>query len=270
MPRRLAGSRGTYKPRSEESRPPWRLLVGLGWSVLTLQRRSFASDAQAAIARVRPQPAIVGAEHIPARGPCLVACNHFHYGNRGGWWTALLVSAALSAHRAPEADRELRWVMTDAWTYPEGTWKSRILTPLSRWVFRRVARVYGFVSMPPMPPRPWELEARALSVLQAVRLARKLAQSGGMMGLAPEGRDIEEGLGEPPENAGRFIALLVEAGLPILPVGVTEAEGRMRVAFGALFRPQIPAGKEERDTIVAREVMGAIERVILPQPSSHR
>jgi len=243
-------------------RPPPRLLVGLVWSVLTLRRRSVAEDARAAVERVFPPPEVVGVEHIPPRGPCLVACNHYHRGNRGGWWTALLVTAPLSANRAPEADRELHWVMTDAWTYPEGTWQSRYLTPLSRWVFRRVARVYGFVSMPPMPPRPWELEARALGVLQAVRLARRVAQSGGMMGLAPEGRDIEEGLGEAPENAGRFIALLVEAGLPILPVGVAEVEGRMRVAFGELFWPEIPAGKGERDVAVAREVMGAIGRVM--------
>ena len=250
------------KPTLQPYRPPLRLLVGLVWSVLTLRRRSLAEDARAAVERVFPQPEVVGVEHIPPRGPCLVACNHYHRGNRGGWWTALLVTAALSVHRAPEADRELRWVITDAWTYPEGTWQSRYLTPFSRWVFRRVARLYGFVSMPPMPPRPWELEARALAVLRAVRLARRVAQSGGMMGLAPEGQDVEGGLGEPPENAGRFIALLVEAGLPILPVGVVEGEGRMRVAFGELFWPKIPAGMGERDGAVAREVMGAIGRVM--------
>jgi len=251
-------SRLTFQPY----RPPLWLFAGLVWSVLTLRRRSFARDSQMAIERLRPQPEILGAEHIPSRGPCLVTCNHYHRGNRGGWWTGLLVSAALAAHRAPEADRELRWVMTDAWTYPEGTWKSRVLTPLSRWVFRRVARVYGFVSMPPMPPRPWELEARALAVLRAVREARRAAQNGGMIGLAPEGRDVEEGLGEPPENAGRFIALLVEAGLPILPVGVTEVEGRMRIAFGELFRPEIPTGKEARDRLVTRKVMEAIGKAM--------
>ena len=31
------------------------------------------------------------------------------------------------------------------------------------------------------------------------------------------------GMGKPPTGAGRFIALLVEAGLPVLPVGVMEA-----------------------------------------------
>lgn len=249
-----------HRPR--EAHPPWRLLAGLVWSVLTLRRRSFARDAQAAIVRVRPQPVIIGVEHIPVRGPCLVTCNHFHHGNRGGWWTALLISAALAVHRAPEADRELHWVMTDAWTYPESTWKSRTFTPLSRWVFRRVARVYGFVSMPPMPPRPWELEARALAVLQTVRLARRLAQSGGMIGLAPEGRDVEEGLGDPPANAGRFIALLVEAGLPILPVGITEVAGQMRVTFGQLFHPKIPSEKEERDKAVSRQVMETLWELV--------
>jgi 1-acyl-sn-glycerol-3-phosphate acyltransferase len=152
--------------------------------------------------------------------------------------------------------------MSEAWTYPEGTWQSRYLTPLSRWVFRRVARVYGFISMPPMPPRPGELEARALAVLRAVRLARRAAREGGMVGLAPEGQDTPDELGEPPENAGRFMALLIEAGLPVLPVGVTELGGWMRVAIGPAFWPEVPAGRAERDEVVTVQVMAEIRRAM--------
>jgi hypothetical protein len=114
------------------------------------------------------------------------------------------------------------------------------------------------VTMPPMPPDPREVEARAVAVLRTVRLARQAAREGGMIGLAPEGQDFPEGLGQPPESAGEFIALLVKAGLPVLPVGVAEPEGRLRVSFGPLFVPEIPSDRAERDQVVARQVMTAI------------
>lgn len=239
-------------------RVPRRVLVDFLWAAATLRPRSVAHDAQAAVTGVCPEPEILGGEHIPRCGPCLVACNHYSRPGFAAWWLALAVTAAVAAHRAPDADPEVHWVMTAAWTYPEGTWRRRVLTPLTRWAFRRVAQVYGFVPMPPMPPDPGEVEARALGVLRTVRLARRLAQEGGMVGLAPEGRDVSEGLGQPPEGAGEFIALLVRAGLSVLPVGVAEAGGRLCVSFGPPFVPQIPPDRAERDRVVARQVMGAI------------
>jgi hypothetical protein len=79
-----------------------------------------------------------------------------------------------------------------------------------------------------------------------------------MIGLAPEGRDFAQGLGQPPEGAGEFIALLVSAGLPVLPAGVTETEGQLQVSFGGLFVPDISSDRAERDQVVARQVMTAI------------
>jgi hypothetical protein len=148
--------------------------------------------------------------------------------------------------------------MTAAWTFPESPWRRRWLTPLTRWAFRRVAQVYGFIPMPPMPPAPDEVEERAQVVLATLRLARRMAKARGMIGLAPEGRDTLGQLGDPPEGAGRFIAMLVEAGLPVLPAGVAEAEGRLRVSFGPSFNPCIPSSKHERDRAVVWQVMEAI------------
>ena len=70
-------------------------------------------------------------------------------------------------------------------------------------------------------------------------------------------------MGEPPEGVGRFLALLAEAGLAILPAGVSERGGRLRVSFGSVFTPQIPLARRERDCAVARQVMGAIVRQLL-------
>lgn len=241
-------------------RLPRQFLGGFLWSVLTLRPRSFARDACVAVTGLCPEPEVLGSEHIPIRGPCLVTCNHYNRPGFDTWWLALAITAAVTAHRAPNADPEVRWVMTAAWTFPESPWRHRVLTPLTRWAFDRVARVYGFVTMPPMPPDPREVEARALAVLRTVRLARRAAQEGGMVGLAPEGQDVSAGLGQPPEGVGRFLSLLVETGLPVLPVGVAETEGRLRVSFGPLFIPEIPPDRNEQDRVVTPQVMDAIAR----------
>jgi 1-acyl-sn-glycerol-3-phosphate acyltransferase len=215
-----------------------------------------------AVAGLHPEIEVLGSEHVPAHGPCLVACNHYSWPGFSTWWLALAITAAAAAHRASAADPLIHWVMTGAWAYPESPWRRRVLTPATRWAFGRVARVYGFVTMPPMPPDPEEVEARALAVLQTVRLARRLAQAGGMLGLAPEGQDVPGGLGEPPQGAGEFIMLLVREGLPVVPVGVAEPEGWLCVSFGPLFEPGIPPDRAERDRTVARQVMAAIESTL--------
>jgi 1-acyl-sn-glycerol-3-phosphate acyltransferase len=237
-------------------RLPRTLVLGILWSALTLRHRSFAHDARAAFDGLYPPLEVVGGGSVPARAPILVACNHYSRPGFAAWWLALAISAAVAARRVPDAGSEMRWVMTAAWTFPESRWKHRFLTPLTKWAFRRVAWIYGFIPMPAMPPVPDEVEERARAVLETVRLARR----GFSIGLAPEGMDTPGRLSEPPEGVGRFLALLVEAGLLVLPVGITELDGRLRVSFGPVFIPQIPPGRKERDLSVSRQVMEAIAR----------
>jgi 1-acyl-sn-glycerol-3-phosphate acyltransferase len=258
-------------------RLPRRLVAALVWATLVQRRRSFARDARRAVSALHPPLHVLGAEHIPPRGPCLVACNHYTRPGFDAWWVALALSAAVAARRAPEADSEIHWVMTAAWTYPQSRWRRRTLTPLTRWAFARVARMYGFVPMPPMPPHPDEVKARAVAVLRTVRLARQIAPQGGMIGLAPEGRDVPGAFGPLPKGAGTFIGLLVGAGLPVLPAGVGECHqadrqaddlqsahqpgaGGLCVSFGPLFQPQIPSDRAKRDAELARQVAATISR----------
>jgi len=230
------------------------------WGFVTGQGCSFVRHARLALAG---QPIeVVGEEHVPPRGPCLVVCNHYSRPGLGAWWTAIAVTVAVAAGRAADADPEVRWVMTAAWTFPGSPWRQRLLTPLTRCAFRRVAQAYGFVNMPPMPPDPAEVEARASAVRQTVRLAQRAARTGGMIGLAPEGRDVLEGEERLPSGVGRFIALLVEAGLPLLPVGVAEAEGRLRLVIGPLFIPALPSQRTARDQAVGQQVLEAIDRCV--------
>jgi len=242
-------------------RLPRRKLPGFAWSALTLRPRSVSRDAQTAVACLRPPPEVLGGAHVPAKGPCLVACNHYSPPWFPSWWLTLSISAAVASQRAPGADREVHWVMAGAWTYPDSAWRRRLVTPATWWAFRRVARVYGFVTMPPMPPDPSQVEARAAAVRQTLRLARALIPVGGMVGLSPEGQAVSDAhVTEPPPGVGEFIALLVRAGLPVLPVGVHDREGPLRLSFGPVFVPEIPADRRERDCVVARQVMDAIGR----------
>lgn len=249
-----------FRDGSASYRLSGHFVVRFLWGFASGRRCSFARHARLALAG---QPIeMLGQEHIPLRGPCLAVCNHYSRPGLGAWWTAIAVTAAVTAARAADADPEIRWVMTAAWTFPDSPWRQRVLTPLSRLAFRRVAQVYGFVNMPPMPPDPAEVEARALAVRQTVRLACRAAETGGMVGLAPEGRDVREGEERLPSGVGRFIALLVEAGLPLLPVGVAEGDGRLRLAFGSLFVPHLPSQRAARDRAVAWQVIEAIDRCV--------
>ena len=234
----------------------WRLLLPLSAATLRRQRRSFRREAQACTARLRPPMQILGSENIPPTGPCLVTVNHYARPGFRAWWIALGISASLPY--------EVHWIITSAWTYPD-LLRRRSLTPATRWILQRIAARYDFSLMPPMPPDPAEAQARADAVRRVLRYAHSRPYP--VIGLAPEGRDPADGrLGQPPPGVGRFIALLSELGLPILPVGVYEAPDRFCLNFGPLYPLELPPGltPESRDQLSSRQVMLAIARLLPP------
>lgn len=116
--------------------------------------------------------------------------------------------------------------------------------------------------MPPMPPTEHESQQRAAAVLKTIRLAVNKRSDGVLIGLAPEGMDVEGKFGTFPDGVGDFIALLAQAGLKILPVGVYEDQGFLVVSFGECFLPEIPTVKSKRDSRVSNQVIAAIRRQI--------
>lgn len=233
---------------------PWRVLGDLVCAALPGRRRTFSADARACMALLQPPAQITGIENIPQTGPYLLTINHYTRPGFGAWWLALAASAALTA--------EVHWVVTGAWTYPDPL-RERLFSPATRWAFQRMAAVYGFTSMPPMPPRAEDTLARARAVRQALAYARRTPQA--VIGLAPEGQDFPGGvLGQPPPGVGRFILHLAGMGLRILPVGAFEDGERFCLRFGAAYVLEIPTGftADERDRLVSRAVMGQIARLL--------
>jgi hypothetical protein len=232
------------------------LIPALARDALLGRRRSFRQDALACVDRIVPPLELAGADpgRIPA--PCVVTVNHYARAGFRAWWIALAIAAALPA--------EMHWVMTSEWTFP-GVWYGFAARPLSRFVLVRLARVYGFTSMPPMPPRPRDVAARAQAVRAVVERAR--TDPALVLGLAPEGGDQPGGaLALPAPGLGRFALLLAGCGLAFVPVGAVESGGRLRLSFGDSYRLEVRPGSSsaEKDRAAARILMERIAAQLPP------
>ncbi len=229
---------------------PTRLAPGLFATVLFGGRRSFRRDGQACVERIIPPIQVLGEENIPQGGPCLITFNHYYRPGFNAWWMALVLSAKVPV--------DIHYGMTGELTYP-GKWYAPLGMAGSRWLLSWFSRIYGFTSMPPMPPRPKDVKARARSVRHMLAFAK--AHPHALLGLAPEGGDQPGGLlNWPPAGAGRFVLLLAEQGFPILPVGCFEENGAFCLRFGRPYQLQIPRGlsPDEKDHQAAGIVMAAI------------
>jgi len=235
--------------------------LNLVWSVLTLKKRSFAADSARLSKGIHPPLKIFGEENIVRDGPALVVCNHYHREGFSAFWIAVAVQAALAEFREERDD--IHWVMTAAWNFEESRWKHAFLTPITKWAFKRIAQIYEFVNMPPMPPAEHEVLERAVAVRKSLRMAKKLAESGGLMGLAPEGRDVFESGRYVPDGVGDFIYHLNKLGLPILPVGISEVGGKLQISVGKMIELDLPKEKSTRDRVVANQAMDAIEELFI-------
>lgn len=232
-----------------------RAISGLIRDVIFARQRVFRQDAVACIERLKPSLQVLGRENIPQRGPCVVTINHYYRAGFAAQWMALAVAATIPA--------DMHWVMTGELTYPGRLYASPGRA-LSRFILHRIAGVYGFTAMPPMPPRPEDTVERAAAV-RAVLDVVKSSKAPPIIGLAPEGGDSVDGrLVRPASGLGRFGLLLSSAGLKFVPVGAYEAERVFSLHFGAPYELSVPhdlpAG--DKDALAARAIMEHIAQLL--------
>ena len=231
---------------------PLRAIPGLAADTLLGRHRSFRADAVACLARLEPPPRVLGKENIPHSGPCVLTFNHYYRPGFGAWWLALAIASV--------APVEMHWIMTGELTYP-GKWYAPLGMAGSRWLLKRVSRTYEFTTMPPMPPRPRDVEARARAVREVLSHIKEHPDA--ILGLAPEGSDQPSGrLSWPASGAGRFGLLLAGRGLRFVPVGAYEAEGALCLSFGSAYKLSLPRGlsPDEKDRQAAKVIMQNIAR----------
>lgn len=235
---------------------PSKTVLGLAANVFFGEQRSFHRDGQACLAQLEPPLRLLGAENVPSSGPCLITFNHYYRPGFNAWWMALAIAAIVPI--------EMHFVTTGELTYP-GKWYAPLGRAGSRLLLARFGRIYGFTTMPPMPPRPRDVEARARSVRLALAYARDHPDA--ILGLAPEGGDQPGGiLNWPPGGAGRFMALLAGLGYQVVPAGTYEEAGEFCLHFGEAYRLSLPSGlsSDEKDRAAAKAVMTAIARLLPP------
>ena len=234
------------------------VFTGLIRDLLLLRRRDFHQDAQACMARLHPPLMVSDPENIPHQGPCLITVNHYHRPGFGAEWLALSISALVSVH--------VHWIMTAEFMY-EGRWFQPLGSYLSHILLKRIAGVYGFTCMPPMPPRPQDVQARAASVRAVLELVKNTREP--VLGFAPEGHDASDKgvLAHPPAGVGRFGLLLAKAGLTFVPVGAYEADGIFHLRFGEGYVLSVSPGlhPEEKDRQASQCIMEHIA-LLLPPP----
>jgi hypothetical protein len=130
-------------------------------------------------------------------------------------------------------------------------------TWLPRWLFRRIANVYGLVIVPRSPKRRVGRAAAVRAILGVVERRRE------PIGLYPEGVG-QEVLIEAMPGTGLFLSSLSRRGIPILPCGIYEEENVLTARFGPPFSIDLPetAAKGERDRLAREQVMARIGRLL--------
>ena len=218
------------------------------WSILLKKKRSFRQDAL----RLTRNLSIKNTDsvNIPCQGPGVILVNHYQRPGFFTGWIALALSAAV-----PE---EVIWTMTAAWTGSSTRWE-RIKSATSAKLFPRLAHMYGFIPMPPMPPRPQDLEARTGAVRQVLSVARRRPPV--LLAIAPEGQDSPNGgLMRPHPGVGRMLSKLAESGCRFHPVGVYEDGQALVLNFGTVFSMPLQPGLSNReiDQLTADTAMQAV------------
>ena len=226
---------------------PLGLFARVARDVIFMRRRDFHHDAIACIKHLRPPLQVCGRENISQHGGCVVTVNHYHRTGFGAQWLALAVAAVVPV--------PMHWIITAEWTYP-GKWYRQIAAAGSRLLLKRIAHIYGFTTMPPMPPRATDVEARAASVRLVLEYVRRARDP--VLGLAPEGHDSPSGvLTKPAPGLGRFALLLSSAGLVFIPVGAYEKDGAFHLHFGEHYRLRVGSNlsADEKDRIAIQIIM---------------
>jgi 1-acyl-sn-glycerol-3-phosphate acyltransferase len=218
--------------RPEPPLPAYRLPVGMiaraAFAAARHRPRDAWQDTLRLAAGMRPQPDVTGIDNVPASGPCVIVPNH--YERTGGvWvgWGAIVMSAAL-ARRRPGTP-PIRWVMTNTWADCYlGRW--RVPPEYLAWVLRGLASVYGLILMPAhdLPNHDAERLASGLALREVFRGIRR----GHVVAFHPEAGGFQT-LIRPPRGSGRVLMELDRRGIPCVPAGVFERDGRLTVRFGA-------------------------------------
>lgn len=224
-------------------RVPWREVFQLTPALANRSRHSVSAFTASVVAHMDPRPQALGLENLPADPRFLLVANHYQ---RKGMWIlhpASAITQVIASHYGPQ-DPPVRWVVTANWPpWRIGPWRfpspGDILLP-------RVAHALWCYPVSFAGANP---QYTARSVRQILRDAPKLTRP---IGLFPEGVAGSAGkLAEPLPGVERVIQLLARAGMPVVPVGISEV-GRLLLRFGPPLMPAALLGMDNAAKLAMR------------------
>lgn len=229
---------------------PWREVFGLTPFIARRERRDIDEFTRAIVARMAPPPWFEGLDLLPASPRFLLAANHYQ---RKGLWilhSAAAVTQAIVRRYGPHP-APVRWLVT-------ANWPRVRLGPLSfpspgDWLLPKVAHALWCYPVSFAGSNPASTARSLRAVLRDARSAER------PIGLFPEGVAGSAGvLTDPLPGTERLIHQLARLGLPAVPCGISEAQGRFLIRFGPALEPQELTAAPD----AARLVMDRIARLI--------
>ncbi|MCS7025158.1 MAG: hypothetical protein NZV14_10175 [Bryobacteraceae bacterium] len=224
---------------------PWKQVFGLSPAIAAGRRHSVSAFAAAVVARMDPPPLALGVENLPPDARFVLAANHYQ---RKGMWIlhpASAITQVIAGHYGPE-EPPVRWIVTANWP----RWR------IGPWTFPSP----GDILLPKVAYALWcypvslagaNPQFTARSLRQLLRDAPKLTRP---LGLFPEGvRGSAGQLTEPLAGVGRLIRLLASTGMPLVPVGISEA-GRLILRFGPLLSPDTLLDADDPAKLAMRHI----------------
>ncbi|MFN2568570.1 MAG: hypothetical protein ABR564_03090 [Candidatus Dormibacteria bacterium] len=240
-------------------RVPLHVLRRLGAAMLGMAQTSLSHDCEDYVRSARPSPLVEGEDNIPRQGSFCAIANHWE---RRGLWIGFPSSVLVTAvARRRRGEPPLHFAVVEETRLARG----RVAVPGTAWAYRRVARCYGMVTV---PPRPAQRAAQAAALRRLARHALMPPRgSGEPICFFPEGEGgTSAGMTEALPGSGAFLLLLSRAGVPMLPVGFAEVEGRLVARVGETFTISVEEGgpRREQDRAAATMAMRRVAALVPP------
>lgn len=223
-------------------RYPTRWFMEMGRAMLFRSPRSIVDDSAFAVSIFPKKPCVTGEEHIPLEGSFILVANHFQRLDLWIGWSAALLIDRIAQKRGDSIS--IHFITTDRARI------GRFTVPGTRWLFERVAAVWGLVLVKPPALAHEHVEGQRYALLRMLRLLKHSGEQSICIGLMPEGDEGNtSGLIEAVPGSGRALYALSTKGLPILPAAVWEVDGHLHAQFGASFYLHIESPSIDAKTI---------------------
>lgn len=230
---------------------PWREVAGLTPYIASRRRRNLDEFTRAIVERMQPGPRYEGLDLLPGDPRFLLVANHFQ---RKGLWilhSAAAVTQAL-VERYGACEAPIRWLVT-------ANWPRVRLGPVSfpspgDWLLPKVAYALWCYPVSFAGTDPGYTARSLRAVLKDARDAQR------PIGLFPEGVAGSAGvLTDPLPGTERLIARLARVGLPVVPCGIGEGEGRLVIRFGEPLTPSELVAARDAAGLAMSRVAGLLE-----------